>query len=150
MSDEHSNEGIQTSMTKEEFRSLMEELRKSNAGQEKYARKQYHMSQITAACSVLVLVIVIYACATILPKVNTTYENMDLILTDLKVITSELAEADIDGMIKDVDRLVSTSEKNLGDTMEKIEAIDIDGLNTAIQNLSDAVEPFANFFNKFR
>jgi hypothetical protein len=34
--------------------------------------------------------------------------------------------------------------------MEKIEAIDIDGLNTAIQNLSDAVEPFANFFNKFR
>jgi hypothetical protein len=147
---ENISENFRDYMTRDEFRSMMEELRSSNAGQEKYARKQYRMSQITALCSALVLAIVIYACMSILPKVNATYENMDLILTDLKVITSELADADIDGMIKDVDRLVSSSEKNLGETMEKIEAIDIDGLNTAIQNLSDAVEPLANFFNRFR
>ena len=42
------------------------------------------------------------------------------------------------------------SQKNIGDAMKKINDIDIDGLNAAIKNLSDVVEPFANFFNRFR
>ena len=34
---------------------MMERIEKSNAGQEKYARRQYRMSQITAAASLLIL-----------------------------------------------------------------------------------------------
>lgn len=137
-------------MKEEEFCALMERIEASNAGQEKYARKQYHMSRITAAASVIILAVVLYTASVFIPKVNVTYQNMELIMEDLQVITSELAEADINQMISDVDELAVRSQENIGSAMEKINAIDIDGLNQAIRNLSDAVEPFAKFFNQFR
>lgn len=137
-------------MKEDEFCALMERIEASNAGQEKYARKQYHMSRITAASSVIILAVVLYTASVFIPKVNVTYQNMELIMEDLQVITSELAEADINQMISDVDELAVRSQENIGSAMEKINAIDIDGLNQAIRNLSDAVEPFAKFFNQFR
>lgn len=137
-------------MKEDEFCALMERIEASNAGQEKYARKQYHMSRITAAVSVIILAVVLYTASVFIPKVNVTYQNMELIMEDLQVITSELAEADINQMISDVDELAVRSQENIGSAMEKINAIDIDGLNQAIRNLSDAVEPFAKFFNQFR
>lgn len=137
-------------MKEEEFCALMERIEASNAGQEKYARKQYHMSRITAAASVIILAVVLYTASVFIPKVNVTYQNMELIMEDLQVITSELAEADINQMISDADELAVRSQENIGSAMEKINAIDIDGLNQAIRNLSDAVEPFAKFFNQFR
>ena len=137
-------------MDSEAFGRMMEQIRASNAEQEKYVRKQYRMSQITALASVLILAVVLYTCSVFIPKVNVTYENMQLIMEDMKVITSELAEADIDQMIKDVDKLAVDSQKNINDAMKKVNDIDIDSLNAAIKNLSDVVEPFANFFNRFR
>lgn len=141
---------LQKMMTGEEFCALMERIEASNAGQEKYARKQYHMSRITAAASVVILAVVLYTVSIFIPKVNVTYQNMELIMEDLQTITSELAEADINQMISDVDELAVKSQENIGSAMEKINAIDIEGLNQAIRNLSDAVEPFAKFFNQFR
>lgn len=141
---------MQQLMTGEEFCAMMERIEASNAGQEKYARKQYYMSRITAAASVIILGVVLYTASVFIPKVNTTYQNMDLIMEDLQTITSGLAESDINKMINDVDELAVRSQENIGRAMEKIEAIDIEGLNQAIKNLSDVVEPFAEFFNKFR
>lgn len=141
---------MQQLMTGEEFCAMMERIEASNAGQEKYAKKQYHMSRITAAASVIILGTVLYTASVFIPKVNMTYQNMDLIMEDLQTITSGLAEADINKMINDVDNLAVRSQENIGRAMEKLEAIDIDGLNQAIKNLSDVVEPFAEFFNKFR
>ncbi len=141
---------MQQLMTGEEFCAMMEQIEASNAGQEKYAKKQYHMSRITAAASVIILGTVLYTASVFIPKVNMTYQNMDLIMEDLQTITSGLAEADINKMIHDVDNLAVRSQENIGRAMEKLEAIDIDGLNQAIKNLSDVVEPFAEFFNNFR
>lgn len=137
-------------MQDDRFREMMERIEASNAGQEKYARKQHHMSQITAAASVIILGVVLYTAAILIPKINVTYENIQLVMEDLQVVTSELAEADLNQMITDVDRLVTGSEENINLALEKVNNIDIEGLNKAIQNLSDAVEPFANFFNRFR
>lgn len=61
------------------------------------------LSQITALCSILVLIIVIYAAVTLIPKANTTFQNLNLIMEDLDTITSDLAEADLGGMISDID-----------------------------------------------
>ena len=43
-----------STLNEEDFKAMMERIEASNAGQEKYAKKQYRMSQITALCSILV------------------------------------------------------------------------------------------------
>ncbi|MEG7530649.1 MAG: hypothetical protein RSF83_04580 [Hungatella sp.] len=132
-----------------EFKSMMERIEASNAGQEKYAKKQYLMSKITAMASILVLGIVLFAAVSILPKVNDTFQNMDIIMKDLEQITAELAAADLQQMITDVDHLVTSSEQNIQDALTQVNSIDIDTLNQAIKNLSDVISPLANFFNRF-
>lgn len=57
-----------STLNEEDFKAMMERIEASNAGQEKYAKKQYRMSQITALCSILVLIIVIYAAVTLIPE----------------------------------------------------------------------------------
>ena len=108
------------------------------------------MSQITALCSILVLIIVINGAVTRIPKANTTFQNLNLIMEDLDTITSDLAEADLGGMISDIDHLVSSSEDSVQNALNQLNSIDIDTLNQAINHLNDTVTPFANFFNKFR
>ena len=137
-----------STLNEEDFKAMMERIEASNAGQEKYAKKQYRMSQITALCSILI--IVIYAAVTLIPKANTTFQNLNLIMEDLDTITSDLAEADLGGMISDIDHLVSSSEDSVQNALNQLNSIDIDTLNQAINHLNDTVTPFANFFNKFR
>ena len=70
-------------------------------------------------------------------------------MENLEDITSDLAQSDLQQMIADVDGMVSSSEKSVRDALDKINRIDIDTLNQAIQNLNDTVEPLANFFGLF-
>lgn len=110
-----------STLNEEDFKAMMERIEASNAGQEKYAKKQYRMSQITALCSILVLIIVIYAAVTLIPKANTTFQNLNLIMEDLDTITSDLAEADLGGMISDIDHLVSSSEDSVQNCLKSAE-----------------------------
>ncbi len=148
MSDQPKNDS-QTPMTEAQFVQMMQRIESANAGQELYARKQYRMSQITAAASVLVLAVVLYGTAALLPRASATLQNMDAVMKNLEDITSDLAQSDLQQMIADVDGMVSSSEKSVRDALDKINRIDIDTLNQAIQNLNDTVEPLANFFGLF-
>ena len=48
-----------------------------------------------------------------------------------------------------MDELVATSESGVNDALEKLNAIDIEKLNHAIQGLADVVSPFARFMELF-
>ena len=56
----------------------------------------------------------------------------------------------VDALVANVDGLVSTSQAGVEQTMEKLNGIDFEALNKAIQDLSDVIEPIANFFNTFK
>ena len=148
MSDQPKNDS-QTPMTEAQFVQMMQRIESANAGQELYARKQYRMSQITAAASVLVLAVVLYGTAALLPRASATLQNMDAVMENLEDITSDLAQSDLQQMIADVDGMVSSSEKSVRDALDKSNRSDSDTLNHASQNLNDTVEPLANFFGLF-
>lgn len=129
------SEVFNRAMRDKDFLSAIERIEKSNAEQAKYARRQYRMSQVTAFASLLMLGTVVYTIAMLIPKINVTYQNIELVMENLRVITSDLAEMDLSQTIEGI---------------EKLNAIDIDSLNSAIKNLSDTVEPFADLFNRSR
>ena len=136
-------------MNQTEFQALMERIEASNAAQEKYARKQYRMSRLTALVSVVILAIIVYISVTLIPQVHTTLQSVNYMMEDLNAITDELAAADLEQMIENVDHLVVSSEANIQEALKKLNALDIETLNQAIQNLNDAVAPLASFFHQF-
>lgn len=146
---EKQSQKLRETMSEKDFTILMKQIESSNAGQETYARKQYVMSQITAAASIVILGIVLYAAATLLPRANATFDNLELVMGNLQTITSDLADTDINGMINNVNQLVTSSQQDVEQALSKVNAIDFDSLNKAIKDLSDVIAPLAKFVNLF-
>lgn len=143
----------------EEKQTLEKLLNKQN----NYAKWQCILTGAAALCCVGIFVLVL----TLLPQIRavTTQMNtvltdleavssqlegqMDTILTNLNTVTDELAQADLKGMVEDVDAFVTTGQSAVEQATEKLNVIDFETLNRAIENLADVVEPLAKFFNVF-
>ena len=114
---------------------------------------QFVFSVIAAICCILLLL----AGVKVLPQLQEAVLQAETVLTNLETVTTDLAQADLIGMVENVDALVTnvdglvgTSQEGVEQTMAKINAIDFDALNDAIKDLSDVIEPIAKFFNTFK
>ena len=139
---------------------LLVEIKKANDKQVLYARLQCIFSIVAALCCVIVLV----AGLKILPALRTAVTQAETVLTNLEEVTTELSKTDlgsmvenvdglvknVDGLIQDVCDLVSTSQNGVEETMEKLDTINFETLNKAIEDLSRVIEPLANFFSAFK
>jgi len=56
---------------------------------------------------------------------------------------------DFTGMVEDVDTLVTTAQSSLEQTMGKLNSIDFNTLNKAIEDLSKVVEPMSKLMKVF-
>ncbi len=139
---------------------LMEQLEKNSRKQLRYARIQCLFAVVAALCCLAVLILVVR----LLPQIQEFTAQMqslagqvqelgnqaETVLANLETVTSDLAEADLAGMVTNVDTLVTSSQSALEQAIAKIETMDIETLNKAIKNLSSVIEPLAKFFNILR
>lgn len=95
---------------------------------------------VAAAISCVGLFVLIW---TLMPEVRNLTRQMETVLANLELVTTQLAGMDLGVMVQNVDELVVTTREGLG-------AIDFQMLNQAIEDLADVVEPLAKFFNVFQ
>lgn len=129
---------------------------------ERVAKKQLnHMrmnTALTAACFLAVLVAVAFIAPriveavrevqTMVANVNGLIDDASIALDDLKEVTAELAAVDIEGMLSDVDTLVTESTDGMRTAIERLQLIDFSALNKAIADLNSVVGPLAKLFSK--
>ena len=128
-----------------EMQALMEKIEKSNRQQVNFARIQCIFSVVAAVCCLLLLLTV----AKIVPdirelsgEISGIAAQAETVLTNLEPVSDELAAADLEGLVTDVDSLVASS-------LEKISTIDIETLNKAIKDLAEVIEPLAKVASIF-
>jgi len=118
-------------------------------------KKRLQWSRITAL--LMALFVVLVAC--VVPTVLKTLETAEstLVTANEAVIQAQTMMTDmtttIDTMettLNAVTALVNDSSKSMVDAFENINSIDFEGLNQAIVDLGDVVEPLSNFFKKFK
>ena len=130
---------------KQELKETLDQLKQSNEQQARLAKWQCIFGGIAALCCLAVLLLV----WSMMPRINDLASQLEVTLTNLEDITRQLASADLEGMVDNVDALVTTGQSSVELIIEKLNTMDFDTLNRAIQNLADVVEPLANFFNIF-
>lgn len=135
-----------------EMRTLMEKLEKSNRQQVRSARLQCFFAFLAAVCCLLLLLTV----AKIVPDIKELSGEIsgialqaESVLTNLETVTEELAAADLEGLVEDVNGLVSTSQTGVEQALEKLNGVDMDTLNKAIEDLAKVVEPLAKVAGMF-
>ena len=118
-------------------------------------KKRLLWSRVTAL--LMALFVVLVAC--IIPAVlntlkvaedtmltaNDTLEQAQSIMTDM-TSTIDTMETTLESVTK----LVNDSSESLVAAFDNINSIDFEGLNKAIEDLGNVVEPLSNFFKKFR
>jgi len=77
--------------------------------------------------------------------VGTLMGDMGNILEDMGGLLDN-----VESLIGNVDSLVNTSQSGVQSTLEKLDKIDFDKLNKAIDDLSAVIEPLAKFFKGLR
>ena len=139
-------------MEEKDMREILERLEKSNRKQVRYARLQSVLAVLAALCLIGLVVVV----GSIIPELmdfaseaESLLGQAEVVLTNLEDVTNELAQVEFTKMIDDVNGLVTSSQQGLEETLEKVNSIDIETLNEAIDGLAKVVEPLSKFFKVF-
>jgi len=119
---------------------LMESLKKLQ-------KKQLVYSRVSA----LLILILVVSIMRVIPSFMTTLaiaqETMNNANTAILNANDTIMQAQT--TLDEVSELVTTTQVELLEATARLNDIDFDGLNSAIKDLGDVVEPLANFFNSF-
>ncbi|MBR3515272.1 MAG: hypothetical protein IKO10_02870 [Lachnospiraceae bacterium] len=122
------------------------EMAKTEKSQLKYQKLAFIMSMLGTIFMGVILIIVIGLVVYIVPKVNTIYESTMVSLNNLEMLTTELNNADLGGTVQNINTLTVQATGDLSNTMQRLDSIDLEKLNKAIENLNATIEPMAKFF----
>ena len=166
------NEDLLNSLSNDDMKvvvALLMEIKDKNERELKYTRTQMRTAMFTSILSLVIVIALAIGIISFVPKVNviigqvnTVVEeannlisqsnkilsNVEPTIDNLNAVSKDLANADLTGMIQDVDSLVTTSEESMGEALKTITDIDIDSLNQAITDLSSIVAPLAKMFRR--
>ena len=137
---------------KNEMLELMKKIEESSRKQLLYTRIQCIAAVLAVACFAGIYFLIkdfLPQISAIITEIPGVVAQMETVLGNLEVVTTELAAVDFESMIEGVNTLVATGQIGLEETVSKLNDIDFEALNKAINNLSQVVEPLAKFFKVF-
>ena len=79
-----------------------------------------------------------------LGQAQNAVNQVGTVLDYLEKTSYQLSQVDMQGMVSNVDGLVTTGQQSLQATMEKLNSIDFEALNKAIKDLSAVTQSLAN------
>ncbi len=135
--------------TEKDERELLAELIEL---QKKAAKRQLAAaiaSGIVAVVMVIALLIVVPRLMELSREISSMVENTQKLVEEADTLIGQATESldGIDTMIGNVNQVVVDNTQAATDALNNVQNIDIDKLNEAIRNLSDAVEPLAKLNN---
>ena len=119
---------------------------------EKHTRQQALFTKLLCGICAVILICMLVLTISVIGAANQIaqlYEQTKFVLDNLDTLTWELANAGIGSMVENVGTLASDSQAIVAAAMNKLDAIDLDTLNQAINDLADIVEPLASISNFF-
>ena len=101
---------------------------------------------LAAAVSCVTLCVMV---CRLLPQVNDLLGQMETVMTDLEQTVRRLSALDLESMVANANSLAVVAQESLQQTMDKLNTIDFETLNKAIEDLAEVIEPLAKFFAMF-
>lgn len=139
----------------EENKETLELLKKIERANRHRVWSGYIRSGLILVCAVCMVALVVMV-ARLMPQINEILGQAGLamgqiqtVLTDLQQTAGQLAQVDYAGMVSNVDNLVTTGQQSLEGMMEKLNSVDFEKLNQAIEDLAAVIEPLAKMAKVF-
>ena len=146
------NMSKETNTGHETSEELLKELVSNSRKHLFYTKLAAFVAFVAAAALVVCLVILV---PSVVKTVNRANEVMakasgTIELADTAIASVTEMSNSITVMGNNMDTFITENAESVEQVMKKLDDIDFEGLNSAIKDLGDVVEPLANFFGKFK
>ncbi|MEG1548236.1 MAG: hypothetical protein RR232_07040 [Clostridia bacterium] len=125
------------------------------ADQRKYQCAQSRLSIIRTVAMVVLVAAVGLGLAVILPRYNSVMNQMQSAAAQIETVAAQVEQLDLLAMTESVTKLATDGSSgiesalvNVSSAMEKIDQLDIKGLNRSINDLGKVMGPIARLFGK--
>ena len=121
-------------------RELLAKMEETSRKQLRFARIQCLFSIIAALCCAVILIIVLR----MIPVLQGFAQQADVILSNLEALTDHLAQIDLKQTVENLNTLMTAGQTGVAEAIEKLNVIDIETLNGAIEDLAEIIKPLAD------
>ena len=126
-----------------ETQELLQKIEKNSRIQTFAGHARTALVLVCAVC----MVVVTCAVMKLMPQVNAilgqaqgAVDQVGTVLDYLEQTSAQLSQVDMQGMVSNVDSLVTTGQQSLEATMDKLNSVDFETLNQAIKDLAAVTE----------
>ena len=139
----------------EENKETLELLRKIERSSRIQIYSGYVRTGLMLVCAVCVAALVVMVFR-LMPQINEilaqaqhAFNQVGTVLDYLEQTSYQLSQVDLQGMVSNVDGLVTTGQQSLEASMEKLNGVDFEALNKTIKDLAAVIEPLAKMTKVF-
>lgn len=139
----------------EENKETLELLRKIERSSRMQTYSGYVRTGLMLVCAVCMAALVVMVFR-LMPQINEilaqaqhAFNQVGTVLDYLEQTSYQLSQVDLQGMVSNVDGLVTTGQQSLEASMEKLNGVDFEALNKAIKDLAAVIEPLAKMTKVF-
>lgn len=139
----------------EENKETLELLRKIERSSRIQIYSGYVRTGLMLVCAVCMAALVVMVFR-LMPQINEilaqaqhAFNQVGTVLDYLEQTSYQLSQVDLQGMVSNVDGLVTTGQQSLEASMEKLNGVDFEALNKAIKDLAAVIEPLAKMTKVF-
>ena len=139
----------------EENKETLELLRKIERSSRIQIYSGYVRTGLILVCAVCMAALVVMVFR-LMPQINEilaqaqhAFNQVGTVLDYLEQTSYQLSQVDLQGMVSNVDGLVTTGQQSLEASMEKLNGVDFEALNKAIKDLAAVIEPLAKMTKVF-
>ena len=139
----------------EENKETLELLRKIERSSRIQIYSGYVRTGLMLVCAVCMAALVVMVFR-LMPQINEilaqaqhAFNQVGTVLDYLEQTSYQLSQVDLQGMVSNVDGLVTTGQQSLEASMEKLNGVDFEALNKAIKDVAAVIEPLAKMTKVF-
>ena len=114
----------------------------------KYVKWTSIFTMIIAGCSVLTFLVILIVALVVVPKAVRLMGTAQTTLDNMEEVSEQLTALKLSETIQSIDENTARAMQDVSDSMEQIQALDVESLNASIEGLQESVDNLNSLFGK--
>lgn len=119
---------------------------KKSVGYENFSKCTYYLTIIIAGCSLFTFLVLLICSLVVVPKAVKLIGTAQTTLENMEEVSEKLTTLKLSETIQSIDDSTARAMQDVSDSMEQIQALDVDALNESIEELKESVENLNKLF----
>ena len=114
----------------------------------KSSKCTYYFTMIIAGCSLLTFLVVLICALVVVPKAVRLMSTAQSTLDNMEEVSEQLTTLKLSETIQNIDDNTARAMQDVSDSMDRIQSLDVEGLNESIEGLKESVDNLNNLFGR--